>query len=29
MRYLKTVNRKFSNGFQKGVAPGSKGPKTA
>ncbi|KAF2997385.1 60S ribosomal protein L37A [Curvularia kusanoi] len=29
MRYLKTVNRKFSNGFRTGAAPGSKGPKSA
>ncbi|RII23453.1 hypothetical protein CUC08_Gglean012275 [Alternaria sp. MG1] len=26
MRYLKTVNRKFSNGFQTGAPKGSKGP---
>jgi large subunit ribosomal protein L37e len=29
MRYLKTVNRKFSNGFRTGAAPGAKGPKSA
>jgi large subunit ribosomal protein L37e len=29
MRYLKTVNRKFSNGFRTGTAPGSKGPSTS
>ncbi|CAA9965579.1 60S ribosomal protein L37 [Pyrenophora teres f. teres] len=26
MRYLKTVNRKFSNGFQTGAPKGAKGP---
>ncbi|KAF5850840.1 hypothetical protein GGP41_010457 [Bipolaris sorokiniana] len=26
MRYLKTVNRKFSNGFQTGTPKGAKGP---
>ncbi|KAH0611363.1 uncharacterized protein H6S33_010628 [Morchella sextelata] len=26
MRYLKTVNRKFSNGFQQGAPKGARGP---
>lgn len=26
MRYLKTVNRRFSNGFQTGVPKGARGP---
>jgi large subunit ribosomal protein L37e len=29
MRYLKTVNRKFSNGFRTGTPAGAKGPKTS
>lgn len=29
MRYLKTVDRKFKNGFQTGVPKGSRGPEKA
>ncbi|KAF5014677.1 hypothetical protein F66182_14257 [Fusarium sp. NRRL 66182] len=29
MRYLKTVDRKFQNGFQTGTPKGARGPSTA